>query len=211
MNHRVIGRCVVGIALALGFTACGGAAKTVTHTVAPGPSSSTHKSSTSSTRTAAPAQTSSTTTTSASAGTSACVAADLSLTYLGQQGAAGHGELGFALKNTSQTACHTYGYPGVLFLDSHGAGLTTIPQHTTLDYFGHAPEVKLTIQPGAEVSFRLGVTHGAVPGSICTTAAGLQVIAPDDTATLRVTIPNGAYECRDVTVSPLQPGNTAYR
>jgi hypothetical protein len=210
MNHWLIGRGVVGIALTLGFTACGGAAKTVIHTVAPPTSSSVQTSSTSSVTTA-PAQTTSTITTSPSAGTPPCVAADLSLTYLGQQGAAGHGELGFGLRNTSQTACHTYGYPGVLFLNSHGAGLTTIPQHTTLDYFGHAPEAKLTIQPGAEVSFRLGVTHGAVPGSVCTTAAGLQVIAPDDTAALRITIPNGAYECRNVTVSPLQPRTTAYR
>lgn len=201
--------------MTVGLAACGGSTPTVTRTVA-APKTPTARTSTTAARTPAttPTVTTPTATTAAttpSASSPPCVAADLELSYLGQQGAAGHGELGFALENTSHTACHTYGYPGILFLDAHGSGLTTIPQHTTIDYFGHTREVELTVQSGHEVSFRLGVTHGAVPGSVCTTAAGLQVIAPDDTATLRITIPDGAYECRDVTVSPLQPGTTAYR
>jgi len=45
----------------------------------------------------------------------------------------------------------------------------------------------------------------------CTTAYGLQVIPPDDTARLRVGIVNGgAYECRTATVSPLQQGTSAF-
>jgi hypothetical protein len=36
------------------------------------------------------------------------------------------------------------------------------------------------------------------------------VIPPDDTATLRTSIPDGAYECRTATVSPLRPGDSAY-
>jgi hypothetical protein len=135
----------------------------------------------------------------------------VALSFIGQQGAAGHGELGFALRNTGSAPCHTFGFPGIQFLDRHGADLTTIPHRSTSDYFGHAPEVRLTIAPGASVSFRLGVTHGAVPGSVCTTAYGLQVIPPDDTESVRTTIPEGAYECRDATVSPLQAGSSAYR
>jgi hypothetical protein len=208
---------LLGFALVL--SACGGsggsAARPVIQTVtSPAAASATSATASAPTTTpTAPATTPATptTVTSTPAGTSACVAADLALTFIGQSGAAGHGELGFALKNTSQRPCHTYGYPGILFLDSQGSGLTTIPDHTTSDYFGHAPETELTVSPGQEVSFRLGVTHGAVPGSVCSTAAGLQVIAPDDTATLRIIIPGGAYECRDVTVSPLQPGTSAYR
>lgn len=207
---------VLAPGLAVGLAACGGSTRTVTRTVPP-PSTSPAQTSTTPASTPATTPTTATTATAPTtaatttpSGTPACVAADLTLTYLGQQGAAGHGELGFALKNTSHTACHTYGYPGVLFVSSHGSGLPTIPQHTTIDYFGHTRLARLTVQPGDEVSFRLGVTHGAIPGSVCTTAAALQVIAPDDTATLRVTIPQGAYECRDVTVSPLQPGTAAY-
>jgi hypothetical protein len=36
------------------------------------------------------------------------------------------------------------------------------------------------------------------------------VIAPDDTAPIRAQIPDGAYECGTATVSPLQPGRSAY-
>jgi Protein of unknown function (DUF4232) len=209
VTRRLALRLGLGLVLAGGLAACGGSTKTVVHTVHV-PATTAHATSTASTTTPT-TPTTPTTATTPPATTSACVAADLSLAFVGQQGAAGHGELGFALKNTSASACHTYGYPGVLFLDSAGNGLTTIPQHTTLDYFGHSRLGELTLQPGQEVSFRLGVTHGAVPGSVCTTAAGLQVIAPDDTATLRITIPSGAYECRNVTVSPLQAGTSAYR
>ena len=145
------------------------------------------------------------------AGTSQCVAAGLSLSYLGGQGATGHGELGFALKNTGSGACATGGYPGIQFLAKDGSALPTTPQHTTDDFFGHLPLQKLTLQPGQTASFRLGVSHGGGSSSGCTTADGLQVIAPNDTATLRAPIANGASECGTTTVSPLQPGTTAFQ
>jgi hypothetical protein len=138
------------------------------------------------------------------------VAADLDLSYLGQEGATGHGELGFALRNNSSRTCHTYGYPGVLFLDKNGAPLPTESTRTTRDFFGSAPEVPLVIAPGQSVSFRLGVTHGVTSTAQCATAYGLQVIPPDDTRTLVTKLPGGAYECRTATVSPLRPGNSAY-
>ena len=205
----------IGLACALtvGLAACGGSGGTthiVTRTVTAPTSRSTSAQATAATAT----PTSTTTATKASVppgGTQACTARDLALSFIGQQGAAGHGELGFALKNVSSVPCHTYGYPGVQFLDRHGADLTTVPHHTTSDYFGHAPKVKLTIAPGSSASFRLGVTHGAIPGSVCTTAYGLQVIPPDDVSTVRTQIPGGGYECQDATVSPLEPGNSAYR
>jgi hypothetical protein len=142
----------------------------------------------------------------------ACVAANLALSYLGGQGATGHGELGFALRNTSSQPCHTYGYPGVLFLSKSGQGLTTSTTRTTHDFFGTAPLTAITLAPGETASFRLGVTHGAASSAGCVSAAGLQVIPPDDTATLKTTIPDGgAFECGTATVSPLEPGTSAYR
>ena len=149
-------------------------------------------------------------TTSTTSGPGACVAADLGLSFLGGQGATGHGELGFALRNTTTASCRTYGYPGVQFLDRSGAPLPTDSTRTTEDFFGSTPVVALTVAPGASVSFRLGVTHGASSSAGCTTAYRLQVIPPNDTATLEVSIPQGAYECGTATVSPLRPGNTAY-
>ncbi|MGA2929339.1 MAG: DUF4232 domain-containing protein [Solirubrobacteraceae bacterium] len=163
--------------------------------------------------TASTSETTSSPATSSTAAGSApaiCRAADLALSFIGQQGATGHGEVAFALRNTRARSCHTIGYPGVLFLDRAGAPLPTIPTHTTQDFFGVAPRRPLQVASGATVSFRLGVTHGIASSAGCTTAYGLQVIPPNDTATLRVAIPNGAYECRGVTVSPLQPGNSAY-
>jgi hypothetical protein len=139
------------------------------------------------------------------------VAADLALSFIGQQGATGHGLLGFALKNTSSQSCRTYGYPGILFLDKAGNPLPTDPTHTTQDFFGSAPLVALVVAPGQTVSFRIGVLHGVVPNVPCATAYSLQAIAPDDTATLRTTIGDGgAYECKTATVSPIRPGTSAY-
>jgi hypothetical protein len=140
-----------------------------------------------------------------------CKAAGLALSYLGGQGATGHGELGFALKNTGSRACATGGYPGIQFLAQDGSALATTPQHTTDDFFGHLPLRKLTLGPGQTASFRLGVSHGGGSSAPCSTADGLQVIAPNDTATLKVQIPNGASECGATSVSPLQPGTSAFQ
>ena len=132
------------------------------------------------------------------------------MSFLGQQGATGHGELGFSLRNISSRSCHTFGYPGVLFLGRSGQPLPTRSTRTTRDFFGTIPKAPLMIAPGSGVSFRLGVTHGVTSTANCTTAYGLQVIAPDDTATLRTQIPGGAFECATATVSPLRPGTSAY-
>ena len=139
-----------------------------------------------------------------------CAAADLSLSFLGGQGATGHGLLGFALQNRSSTTCATIGYPSVRFLDKAGKPLPTIPAHTTLDFFGSAPLRRLRVAPGASVSFRLGVTHGLTSTADCSTAYGLQVITPNGTAPLRTSIGGGVYECQQTTVTPLQPGDSAY-
>jgi hypothetical protein len=122
----------------------------------------------------------------------------------------GHGEIGFALRNTSNVSCRTYGYPGILFLDQGGHPLPTIPHRTTSDFFGSSPAVPLVIAPGGSASFRLDVGHGVATSNGCATAYALQVIPPNDTATLRTALPNGAYECRDANVSPLRAGVTAY-
>jgi hypothetical protein len=157
--------------------------------------------------------TSSATTTPAGSGTARlapCRAADLAISFLGQQGATGHGELGFAVKNTSNTTCNTIGYPGVLFLDKSRSPLPTRPTHATLDFFGHSPLAPVMLKPGETASFRLGVTHGIGSSTGCTTAWALQVIPPNDTATLHIAIPNGAVECTTVTVSPMRTGTSAY-
>lgn len=157
-----------------------------------------------------PTQTATSQTTTTAAGPPICQAANLALSFLGGQGATGHGLLGFALKNTSGSTCSTIGFPGILFLDGSGKPLPTQATRTTQDFFGSAPKVALTVAPGATVSFRVGVTHVPTGSAACTTAAALQVIPPNNTATLRITIPGGVFECETATVSPVRPGTTAY-
>ncbi len=194
------------------LAACGGSSNSASTTSSSSASTSSTAPVTSSTTSssASTATTTATVTTTVS-GTPLCVAADLTLSFLGQQGATGHGLLGFALRNSSSHSCHTFGYPGILFLDKTGAGLPTVTTRTTRDFFGTAPEVSLTLQTGQSASFRIGVTHGMASPVGCTTAYGLQVIPPNDTSTLRTSIPGGTYECRTATLSPLRPGTSAYR
>ena len=185
-----------------------GTATTVTRTVTGGPTttstSTTPATSATSTQTQAQTQT--------AASTPRCVAAGLALSVLGGSAATGHALLAFGLRNTTSHPCATGGYPGVLFLDAGGQGLPTVPEHTTDDFFGHTVLRALTVAPGGIVSFRLGVTDVSSGDSSagCVSAKGVQVIAPDDTATLRVT--RDVYECGGkVSVSPLQAGTAARR
>jgi hypothetical protein len=209
-------RSIAVFAATLGVAACGSSSTNMSTTTQVGPTASTPStpSTTSTTSpiaaTTTPAATA-TATTQASSGPPPCRAADLSLSFLGGQGATGHGLLGFALRNTGSQPCTTIGYPGIQFLDKAGNALPTIPRRTTQDFFGTIPKLPLTVAPGGTVSFRLGVTHGMTSTVGCTTAYGLQVIPPNDTATLRTAITNGgAYECQTATVSPLAQGTSAY-
>lgn len=201
---------------AAALAACGSSASSTARSAAGG--SETATATTTVTHTASQTTSGLTTSTSTSTGSSGpatCRAGNLALSFLGGQGATGHGELGFALRNASSASCLTGGYPGVLFLDRSGRGLPTTPDHTTSDFFGHTTLRTLTVAPGQTVSFRLGVSHVGTGGSStgCVSAAGLQVIAPNDTGTLRLRFPHGAIaECGGtVTVSPLQPGTSALR
>jgi hypothetical protein len=153
-----------------------------------------------------PAASATTAATSTTASTPACTASRLALSYQGRNGALGSMALYFALRNTSSAACHTYGYPGVLFLDRSGGPLPTSAKRTTRDLIGPAPIASIVIDPGKLASFRIIATLVG-SGSGCRTAYGLQAIAPDDTATMRTSIPGGAFQCEQVTVTPLALGN----
>ena len=201
MRRLVALACLTGAVL---LVACGGT--TIVHEPSSVSPTTTHSASTVVTATSTAAAVTAT----ASVRPGRCVAAGLRGTFLGQQGAAGHGELGFALTNTGAQPCHTYGYPGVQFLDAAGRPLPTRSIRTLHDLFGTSVLQGFSLAPGAAASFRLGVDHGLSSSRGCATAAALAVIPPDDTTTLRVAIPSGAYQCGTATVSPLRPGTGAY-
>lgn len=143
---------------------------------------------------------------------SICRAAGVKITYLGGQGATGHGLLGFAMQNAGSASCSTVGYPGIQFVSGRGAALPTRDIRTTTDFFGTTKLARLMVAPGQSASFRLGVSHGAATKQACVTAGSVQVIVPNDTSTTRIAIPGGVYECGGaVTVSPMQPGDSAYQ
>ena len=192
--------------VAMGIAGCGGSGNTTAASVPTATKTVTVTTS----ATTASTPTSQSTTATTPAGPPICRAATLQLSFLGSQGAAGHGLMGFALKNTGSTSCSTIGYPGIQFLDKSGKPLTTNTIRTTRDYFGSAPKVLLTVAPGSSVSFRVGVTHVPTGNATCTTAYQLQVIPPNDTSTLHVALPDGEYYCTTATVSPVRPGTSAY-
>lgn len=206
---------------ALLVAACGGASNTadnagggqrtitINHTVTV-PASTTTTARTTTTRTGAMSDTTATkTTTTQRALGAACTASDLTPTYLGSNGAAGTIVLGFALKNTGSADCHTYGWPGVEFLSASGQALATNATRTTGDVVGSTPASVLTLEPGQEASFRMVASDIAVGGGNCPTASALQIIAPDDTATMKVSVP-GIAACGKATVSPMMAGESAF-
>jgi len=204
-------RVAAALAAAVLLAACGSTGGATGTQNAGSKAAAQTRSVTTTTITSTASPTSSTTSTGSASGTPACRAAGLALRFLGQQGATGHGELGFAVRNTGSAPCRTFGYPGVQFLDAAGGGLPTRSQRVTDDFVGPVPVVEIVLAPGASASFRLGVTHGNASPAGCTFAHGLQVYPPDDTAMLRTTIPEGAAECGTATVSPMRPGTSAYR
>jgi hypothetical protein len=210
-------------ALALLVAGCGGSstASTTAHKqastgsgqtgTASAPATTTTQTATTTTSSTA-AQTTTTTTSSGGVAVSgsACTAADLTPAFLNSNGATGHVVIAFVLKNTGSTSCHTYGYPGVAFLGKSGALETTHATRTTTDFAGHLPEAPITLAPGQEASFRMVTSDVGSSQSACANAYGLQVIAPDDTATMKASMPSAISFCDSkATVSPLVAGTGA--
>ncbi len=196
------------------LVACGSSAQqaATSSSTGSGPPPASTGTGTTSITTPAPSTTTTSTSTTPASSSTLCRASGLELSFLGEQDATGHGVLGFGLRNSGSHSCHTFGYPGIQFLNTAAAPLPTVSTRTTSDFFGQAPEQLLVLGPGQSASFRVGVTHSGAGGSDagCTEAHALAVIPPDDTSRLTVALKGGAYECGTATVSPLRPGSSAY-
>jgi hypothetical protein len=139
------------------------------------------------------------------------VAADLKPSFLGTNGAAGTIAVGFALTNISASTCTTYGWPGVQLLSSAAAALPTNAVRTSSDMLGGTPATEIKLAPGQKASFRLIASDFAENSSSpCADATDLQIIPPNDVASVTVAISGGIPACGHATLSPMMAGTSAW-
>jgi hypothetical protein len=115
--------------------------------------------------------------------------------------------LGFILTNTSGTTCASGAFPGIGLIDAAGNVDAVSPTRVTSDALGATPVTRVSLGAGQTMSFRITL-HDS--GAGCGSYTGVQIIAPNDTATMKVTIPDGPVQsCGNVDVSPVEPGSSA--
>jgi hypothetical protein len=164
---------VAAAALITALTACGSSSN----------SSKSTTTATSSTSTSGNATTS--TTSGGSATTGACAASDLAI-GLNTSGSGAAGSVYYTLKftNTSGHSCTLAGYSGVSGVNSAGTQLGSAAGRNTT-----TPATTVTLASGATAISTLQITDvGNFTASTCgpTTAAGLRVFAPNQTASTRL-------------------------
>lgn len=156
-------------------------------------------------------QTTGTSTSSTSGGSGlnadACVAADLTPVSEGSNGAAGTIIWTVGLKNTGNSPCKTYGWPGAQFLDSSGKPIGQPATRTTTTMAsGTVHPTSISLNPGDTAHFYIQVNDAAGGGAGCTNASYLQIYAPDDTTAMRLATSQQIQYCPKTTVTPLQSG-----
>ncbi|HEX5252135.1 MAG TPA: DUF4232 domain-containing protein [Gaiellales bacterium] len=142
------------------------------------------------------------------AATHRCERRQLSLASPSSNGAAGSVGLRFTFTNTSATACHLFGFPGVRLL-SHGRALPTTVIRGTSNVVPFEPEKRVTLAPGGRASFFAGYSDVPTGSQKCPTSTGADVWAPNDFKSIHVRFPAQACGGR-VTVSPVVPGKPAF-
>ncbi|HWK18101.1 MAG TPA: DUF4232 domain-containing protein [Solirubrobacteraceae bacterium] len=172
------------IASALLLAACGGSASTNSRT-----SSTTATTATTSSAPPAPRIVG-----AAAALAPRCTAGQLSSRRTATQGAPGHVETGFALRNSSAHGCTLRGYPGALMLDAQGRTMAT---HLTRGN-GFFPDTTLAprtvtigVHGGARFTLSYADNSEYAGGQRCPTAATLEITPPQSHGALRVSVSGG--------------------
>ena len=142
------------------------------------------------------------------AATHRCDRRQLSLAPPSSNGAAGSVGLRFTFRNTSATACHLFGFPGIRLL-SHGRALPTTVIRGTSNVVPFEPENRVTLAPGGRASFFAGYSDVPTGSQKCPASTGANVWAPNDFHSIHVRFPAQACGGR-VTVSPVVPGRPAF-
>jgi len=125
-----------------------------------------------------------------------CSSAQLELSYAGTQGATGHLEATFRLRDVSHRSCTLHGYPGAELLNATGH---TIPTHLERGH-GFFPDTLLVprqvlLQPGTSAQFGLGFADNNeyVGGRPCPSAAWLKSVPPNASGPLRIALTGSAH------------------
>ena len=123
-----------------------------------------------------------------------CTIAQLSVRRTDTQGATGHVETGFALRNVSSHGCTLRGYPGALMLDTQSH---TVATHLTRGN-GFFPDTTLAprtvaIAPRGGARFTLSYADNSEYAGrrSCHTAAALEITPPQSHGALRVSVSGG--------------------
>ena len=166
---------------------CGSGAHSATRSISRGTSGATG--------TSAPAGTSSPSTSQTTA-SGRCTPQQLQLAYVGSQGATGHIEASFQLRNASQKPCTLFGYPGAQMLDAKGRDLPTHVQRGGAFFpETRAAPRKVLLSPGQSARFVFGFSVNPEYGSgttgapqRCPAAAKVEVTPPNTYSQLAVSM-----------------------
>jgi hypothetical protein len=125
-----------------------------------------------------------------------CASARLRLTFIGTQGAPGHLEATFGLRNASGTMCSLHGYPGARLLDFAGHAIPTRLRRGG-GFFPDtmSPPRRVLLAPSVSAQFGLSfVTNSEYAGARhCVRAAALESVLPDGAGVLRISLTGGGH------------------
>ena len=123
-----------------------------------------------------------------------CASARLRLTVVGTQGATGHLEVTFALRNASGPMCTLRGYPGSRLLNAAGHTIATRLKRGG-GFFPDtmSPPSRVLLAPSSSARFGLSfVTNSEYAGAHrCVRATALESVPPGGTGALRVSLTGG--------------------
>jgi hypothetical protein len=120
-----------------------------------------------------------------------CSSSQLRLTYVGTQGATGHLEATFSLRNGSARPCSLRGYPGAQLFNAAGASLpTSVRRGNGFFPDSHLPVRTVVLEPGMSARFGLGfaTNNEYVGGRPCPAASSLASVPPNAFQPLRVNL-----------------------
>jgi hypothetical protein len=123
-----------------------------------------------------------------------CASNGLRLTFLATQGATGHLEVTFALRNASGTICTLRGYPGARLLDAAGHTIAMRLKRGG-GFFPDtvSPPSRVALAPSASARFGLSfVTNNEYAGARrCVRATALESVPPGGAGALRISLTGG--------------------